>query len=316
MSSNEEQLYQTIMSDPDLQAEVSRAGTTDECVATVKRISESRRLPVSTLAIVDFFRNQDQELSDADLEMVVGGKGEPATPDPNQHLVGGDGDDTIDGGAGNDTIEGRGGNDSLKGGSGDDSLSGGDGSDTLKGGTGNDSMDGGSGDDTLDGGDGNDTMQGGTGDDFMFGGRGDDNMEGGDGNDRLLGYDGNDLLDGGDGKDELEGGRGDDTLLGGAGDDTLTGGSGNDILTSGEGDDVFVFGPNDGTDTIKDFDPLSDSFRFVDGDMDKLEVSTFNGNTLIAFGETVITVEGVEMSRQQVMQSFENANDDPIGYDD
>ncbi|MGK7901815.1 MAG: Ig-like domain-containing protein, partial [Hormoscilla sp.] len=47
----------------------------------------------------------------------------------------------------------------------------------------------------------------------------------------------------------------DDNLVAGAGNDSLTGGLGNDILTGGAGSDRFIFNsPNEGVDTIADFD--------------------------------------------------------------
>jgi Ca2+-binding RTX toxin-like protein len=45
-----------------------------------------------------------------------------------------------------------------------------------------------------------------------------------------------------------------DTLTGGAGRDRLIGGAGNDLLTGGADSDIFRFNPNDGLDTITDFE--------------------------------------------------------------
>jgi len=88
------------------------------------------------------------------------GVGETATPELNKivnvnHIVGGDGADTITGGSGADTLEG---------GPGIDTLDGGAGADFLFGDAGDDILDGGSDDDTLDGGAGDDVLIGNTGD--------------------------------------------------------------------------------------------------------------------------------------------------------
>ena len=86
------------------------------------------------------------------------------------HLVGGDGPDTVLGGEGKDRIEGRGGNDDLFGEEGNDTVEGGTGHDRLFGGEGDDTLDGGTGDDFLHGGEGDDTLTGGAGEDvFAFG---------------------------------------------------------------------------------------------------------------------------------------------------
>ena len=58
--------------------------------------------------------------------------------DTDQHLVGGNGADTLVGGDGNDSIYGCGNNDALSGGAGNDLISGGFGSDLLTGGAGAD----------------------------------------------------------------------------------------------------------------------------------------------------------------------------------
>jgi hypothetical protein len=100
------------------------------------------------------------------------------------HVVGNDGDDTIDGGNGDDTILGGTGSDSLLGGADDDSLDGGNAADHLLGGDGNDRLDGG----------GHDTGEG-AGADTLLG-------EGGD--DTLVFNDADNVYDGGNGIDALE----------------------------------------------------------------------------------------------------------------
>ncbi|MEM9137798.1 MAG: leishmanolysin-related zinc metalloendopeptidase [Cyanobacteria bacterium P01_F01_bin.42] len=77
-----------------------------------------------------------------------------------------------------------------------------------------------------------------------------DNLSGRAGNDNLIGRAGNDTLLGGTDRDTLSGGSGNDRLTGGAGRDTLSGNSGRD---------TFIFQrPDDGVDTIRDFEPGSD----------------------------------------------------------
>lgn len=75
----------------------------------------------------------------------------------------------------------------------------------------------------------------------------------GNGNDYTALLAGNDYLNGGNGRDTLLGGQGDDRLIGGSGDDVLNGGAGDDRLTGGRGADQFVFAPNQGRDTVTDF---------------------------------------------------------------
>jgi len=125
---------------------------------------------------------------------------------------------------------------------GDDHLEGGEGNDTMVG----DAFDfqtpfqgSGSG---LSG--GVDTLMGGNGDDILAGDAmsmvrstamgGDDRLFGGDGNDTLAG----------DALRDDNGRGGNDRLFGEAGDDTLRGGSGNDILDGGEGMDTALFDGN------------------------------------------------------------------------
>ncbi|GAB4226900.1 MAG: hypothetical protein Kow0049_06490 [Stanieria sp.] len=115
----------------------------------------------------------------------------------------------------------------------------------------------------------NDSLQGGTGQDTLSGNKGDD---------LIIGRAGNDLLTGGQGNDSLRGGKGQDTLSGNKGDDFLVGGAGNDLLTGGQGKDSFYFDhPNQGIDTITDFD--------VSQDLIKVSGNNF-GSGLVA-GDTI-----------------------------
>ncbi len=163
------------------------------------------------------------------------------------HLIGGNRQNTIHGEGGNDTI-----------------ISGETGS-FLFGDAGKDTVRGGSGSDMIDGGRGNDRLFGGAGDEIMFGSGGRDKMFGGSGSDNMEGEKGNDLLKGQSGIDGLYGGAGQDKLFGGAGRDTLDGGTGNDLMTGGGGADVFVFSKGNDIDRITDFKTGVDSLQLDKG---------------------------------------------------
>ncbi|MFY8114137.1 MAG: VCBS domain-containing protein [Rhabdaerophilum sp.] len=100
-----------------------------------------------------------------------------------QHVIGGDGDDTLwgddrgnllEGGAGNDYIVGFGGEDVIIGGDGHDMLFGSEGTDRIYGGAGNDILSGFEGDDILDGGEGSDRLLVQSGHNMLAGGSGAD----------------------------------------------------------------------------------------------------------------------------------------------
>jgi len=285
MTTNETLLYQKILATPAAQAELVRAKSDTERIQAIVRLGESYDLPVTPEEVhVFILRGQNVELTDAELEMVAGGKADKKEGDS--------GNNNLDGGKDNDTLYGYGGNDTLDGGSDND---------TLYGGTGDDSMMGGSGHDLLEGQGGNDTLKGGSGNDVMYGGGDDDSLEGGAGHDSLSGGWGDDSMDGGTGNDELRGG---------SGNDTLDGGTGNDQLTGGEGSDLFVFGANDGNDTITDFDQDNDLFHFGGiASMDDLTVTSDGTDTTITYGDTTITLQGVEMTTEEVWERVQNNNE-------
>ena len=336
----EKELCKAIMNDPDARAQIAGADPGDR-TSVIVRLGEVLGLPVSLEAVERFLAPPpDGELSDLELEAVVGGKND----DAGKYIVGydngwwdylwGRGNDALKGGAGDDTMEGLGGSDTMWGGDGNDSMDGGEGGDILRGGAGDDTMDGGDGGDvmwggggadSMNGGEGNDslygdegddTMAGGSGDDLMDGGEGDDHLYGGEGDDEMSGGEGNDTLDGGEGDDLLHGWFGDDSLAGGKGDDTLRGEMGNDTLEGGEGDDVlygggdwghdsesdiFVFGMDDGHDTIINFDSGHDRFLLKGvQSQDDIEVGQMSGSTFIVYGETRIELRDVELTREQV----------------
>jgi hypothetical protein len=75
---------------------------------------------------------------------------------------------------------------------------------------------------------------------------------------------GNDTVLGSAADEHLYGLAGKDRIIGGGGNDHINGITGNDILTGGKGVDVFFFLPNQGRDTITDFDS--------DGPQDKHDI--------------------------------------------
>ncbi|WP_419785843.1 calcium-binding protein [Pseudodesulfovibrio sp.] len=341
MKAVEKELCKAILQNPDAQAQIAGAADSDERTSIIVRLGEIFGLPVSREAVERFFSSGgDEELSDRELEAVVGGKN--SGPDKtlighdknwwndlwgltNDTLVGGDGnddvaglggedslrggagDDAVDGGEGNDTVYGDEGNDSVYGGHGNDIVNGGAGDDVMYGGTGDDTLDGGSGDDVMFGDQGNDFLDGGAGEDTLYGDSGHDTLHGGHGNDVLYGSTDGSVMDGGGGHDSVEGGGSADVLIGGSGDDTLDGGGGDDTLY-GDGQegsdndwDVFVFGADDGHDTIMDFDPENDHIMLRDIESrDQIAVEQATGSTFIVYGDTRIELRDVELSEDEV----------------
>jgi Ca2+-binding RTX toxin-like protein len=92
-------------------------------------------------------------------------------------------------------------------------------------------------------------------------------------------------------------GNGNDHLTGGGDNDLLDGGIGNDTLDGGNADDVFVLRSGDKADTIVDFNLGGnlniggDRFSLADGlQFDDL---SFSGNNILAKGEVLASLEGV-----------------------
>jgi Ca2+-binding RTX toxin-like protein len=139
---------------------------------------------------------------------------------PGIHIVGTDGDDTLEGTDGADVICGLNGNDTITGGGSGDVVDGGPGNDNLKGH-----------DSSVYGGGGNDILYGDDGKDEL---RGEGTLHGGDGDDLIYGDDRGCCVDLGDiSPDSLLGEGGDDRLYGGRGADALSGGAGDDVLHPG-----------------------------------------------------------------------------------
>jgi Ca2+-binding RTX toxin-like protein len=180
-------------------------------------------------------------------------------------LIGSDGDNVISGGSsGNDYIDGAAGNDILMPGGGADHVYGGPGVDTVSfadrgvrvevnldiAGFGARAWDL-----TASG-----AIVDGTTDDL----HGIENITGGSKRDSLWGDDSSNVIDGGADDDIIFGKDGDDTLIGGEGADFLNGGKDNDTLTGGAEADTFYFDdPQNGIDTITDFQADRDTLVFA-----------------------------------------------------
>ena len=197
-------------------------------------------------------------------------------------ITGNDKANVFTAGANDSTLSGGKGKDTLNGGAGKDSLVGGADNDKLLGNAGNDTLSGGDGNDTLTGGNGNDTLYGGAGNDSIVGDAGKDKLYGNDGNDSLYGGSGNDSLAGGNGDDYLSSGSGNDKLYGNAGADSLWGGTGNDTLYGGDGVDTFIYRPNEGKDTIMDYES---------GELLQITNSTFT-NAVFSSNQLTLTIDG------------------------
>ncbi len=209
-----------------------------------------------------------------------------------ENLLGTDGADSLRGDAQDNGLAGGAGNDFLVGRNGDDVLEGGAGNDVLIGGRGADIHDGGAGIDRasyIDAAAGvkadlqfaqfNDASA--TGDTYISvenlrGSRLGDDLRGDAGANRIEGLEGRDYLTGRDGDDDLRGGAGNDVLNGGNGDDTLGGGAGNDI---------FLFrGPDEGVDTLLDFQIDRDVIRLDDGGFTALGRGALDADSFVNGG--------------------------------
>ena len=297
MSDNMLEILRKLSNNPAIRMEIANAGSPAEQRAVITRICKMHHISPSPEQFKAAVVPPDGELSDAELESVVGGKTDNSSDDQIQ----GDNSTFANILEYFEIYESPAYNDKIEAGKGDDLVIGGVGSDTIYGGEGDDTLHGYGFRDGHEDSDGDDYLDGGAGEDVLRGDLGDDTLIGGTDNDRLYGGKDNDSLDGGSGNDILKGGTGNDTLSGGSGNDTLHGDTGNDVLAGGEGNDVFCFDKDDGTDTITDFDPDSDQFQFWGvRSVDDLDVSSSEGNTIINFGDTTVIVEGQEMTQEEV----------------
>lgn len=177
-----------------------------------------------------------------------------AGTEENDHIIAGDGDDTVWGFGGDDRIEAGYGVDMVDGGDGDDIITNAGTdigmTDMLKGGAGNDVIHGGSGLALLFGGSGKDFLMTGPDGSEARGGTGDDFILGGDGQDMLFGNEGNDWIEGKNRFEYIAGDNGElffnstiighDVLNGGQGDTDYDADSGDDIMVGGEGIQKFI----------------------------------------------------------------------------
>ena len=202
---------------------------------------------VTSNVTVDLLGTSDDTVSS--FEHIIGGNGDDTLKgDGNPNVLdGGPGDDVLMGNAGMDTLEGQGDDDELTGGADVDTVNGGAGADTVfEDATNVDIVNGGVGADidTL-------TYAGepasvtvvlggvGTDDASLF-----EHVIGGDNNDSLIGDANGQTIDGGPGGDQLAGGAGIDTLNGNDGADTIFGdGDAGDTYDGGtDGDsDLLTF---------------------------------------------------------------------------
>ncbi|MEF2229784.1 MAG: hypothetical protein V3571_02565 [Pseudodesulfovibrio sp.] len=81
----EKELCRAILRDPAAQAEILGAADDGERVSIIVRLGAVFGLPVAREAVERFFATgADEELSDLELEFVVGGKGGDAAPRPGE----------------------------------------------------------------------------------------------------------------------------------------------------------------------------------------------------------------------------------------
>ncbi|MGL5063396.1 MAG: DUF4347 domain-containing protein, partial [Microcoleus sp.] len=106
-----------------------------------------------------------------------------------------------------------------------------------------------------------------------------------------------DRVNGGDGSDSIYGSRGNDFLNGGNGDDLLVGQIGEDTLIGGLGSDVFLLAPEQGIDTILDFEKGQDLIGLSGGlNFSQLSITSANNAALISVassGQVLASLRGV-----------------------
>ncbi len=155
----------------------------------------------------------------------------------------------------------------------------------------------------------NDALFGLGGNDELYGGQYSDILLGGSGNDTLYGESGSDILHGGSGDDMLDGGTYSDVLYGGEGNDTLQGGTGSDILIGGEGNDTFFFAKDDfstnAKDVIEDFEKgdILDLSAFKEQGFTILARPSTNDSNDVAIDITQTTSDGSEITQHIVIEN-------------
>jgi Ca2+-binding RTX toxin-like protein len=219
-----------------------------------------------------------------------------------------DSDQRIDAGAGNDVVYGRGGQDEIRGGDGNDQLFGGDDDDLLTGGNGNDFVDGGVGLDVavFERAQSTYSISFTNGELLVSDGQFTDHLVGietlrfHDGDvltsqwipAEILGTGGADVLNGTTRGDTIKGLEGDDLISGGSGADVIDGGEGSDVIDGNDGEDIAIYTKNRDQYTITllasgailvadglDADTVTniEMFRFADGDIALAELTFDDG---------------------------------------
>lgn len=242
---------------------------------------------------------------------------------PDNVLTGAGSDDELHGGAGNDTLIGNDGNDRLAGDSGADAMIGGSGSDVYE-------VDD-AGDQVVESADeGTDTVLtnlseytlGDNVENLIGGGTMPFHGIGNDLDNHIVGMSGDDLLEGAAGNDVIEG---EFEFFGAASvsNDRLVGGSGDDTLKGGGGADAFVYRDGDsGHDIIEDFSETDgDLIDFtgmtgVSGFGDLVITTDDNGYAVITYGDTTITLEGVDAASLDGSEFLFDPQEDGLDAED
>lgn len=97
----------------------------------------------------------------------------------------------------------------------------------------------------------------------------------------------------------LDGRYGDDFLLGRKGDDTMIGGRGDDVIRGGSGRDVFVFAPDDGADTVLDFQVGEDQFYFVDHRSSDVTIISQRNSVVVEGKGFQVLIHGADTSVEE-----------------
>ena len=118
--------------------------------------------------------------------------------------------------------------------------------------------------------------------------------------DKIIGNDRANTISGNDAGISLIGGKGNDQLYGGSGADTLWGGANSDTLCGGDGNDLFIYKPEEGIDTILDYqsgdmlqilkaDGTNGSFRNALFSNNELKLSISGGGFVVLKNVTLAT---------------------------
>lgn len=151
--------------------------------------------------------------------------------------------------------------------------------------------------------------------DIIYGYAGADQIDGGYGNDTIYGGDDNDNIGGDQDNDTLHGEGGDDYIEGGAGADWLYGGTGNDTLRGDQGGDIYYWIPNEGDDTLTEYNTAADNLDTlrIGGGYTINDLSVVNEST----SHAKVTVSG--QTGQLIVESLRgnsNLHVEQITFDD